>query len=224
MTSDGKKLQMFLCLIAGGGLFLPLIKAIYAEETVSFSFMETFESGNEVANTVDSRILLGIIIALLILLFVRVQKDNAILKIISVLAVISIGVIYYIDVEKIFTLVKVAGDKIKYGLGFYASIVGIGAMIIVGLADFFSKPREEYSRLERVVDNYQNNNQQANNSIYQNNNNNNQVNNTYQNSNINPPVNNMNNANTNQMKLSDLVNKTANNNANNNDINNGQNN
>ena len=218
MVSDGKKLQMFLCLIAGGGLFLPLIKAIYAEETVSFSFMKTFESGNEVANTVDSRILLGIIIALLILLFVRVQKDNAILKIISVLAVISIGVIYYIDVEKIFTLVKAAGDKIKYGLGFYASIVGIGAMIIVGLADFFSKPREEYSRLERVVDNYKNN-PQTNNSIYQNNQPN--VNNN-QNNNLNPPVNNNNNIN--QIKLSDLVNKSNNNDINNNDINNGQNN
>ena len=139
--NDIKKPQIIFSLIAGIGMFFPLYVLSSGNESESLSFMETFKhyESSEGMGIIDCKIVLGVLIAAFIILLVRLRKDNGILKVASLLTMIAAGVLFYVDVNKLAGVKALLSSMMKYGIGYYMSLIGIIAAIIFGLIEIFSK-------------------------------------------------------------------------------------
>ena len=128
MNNDLKKPQIVLCLIAGIGLFLPLLKISAYGESASVSFMATFDTPNIIeSGIINSKVVLGFIIATFIVLIIRiVNKDSFKMKMISFILIIASAVLFYINVDKIASVKGIISSMIKYGMGYYISLLCIG--------------------------------------------------------------------------------------------------
>ena len=162
---------------------------------MGLSFIKFFDSENNIIGSIDWKIILVLLIVLFVVLLIRLNKDLPIFKAASLLLILAMGVLYYIDIEKVIEAKKLLPETLKYGVGFYISIAGLVAMVIIGFVDLFSKQKNEYLEIEK----------KDNNNYYYNDK---KDDNFYQNDNVNDPVKPEETTNTNQIKLSDLVKKS----------------
>ena len=217
MNEDAKKIQVVLCFITGIGLFLPLLKISAYEESVSFSFMQAFDS-SEIVNTgfISAKIVIAVLVVALITLLIRFKNNNFILKILSLLFIIASGVLYYIDVDKISAAKLFFSSMMKYGYGYYLTLGGYIISIILGVIDIISNgssSRNGYpADYDMVINAHYNNNNSMNpnqtTSTTMNTTNSNPVNNNANQVVTNQPsFESQNNQPNNQVKLSDLVNQ-----------------
>ena len=149
MNGDKKKIQMVLCLLIGVGMFLPLYKISAYGQSASLTFMQVFDLSSKTAGVtvINCKIVLGILIAaFLVLLFRVVSKDNITLKIVSFLLILATGILFYIDVNKISAAKSLLSSMMKYGIGYYISLIGFIITIIFGLLDIFTESGLHNSR------------------------------------------------------------------------------
>ena len=233
MNSSPKKIQAFLCLIAGVGLFLPLIKVTAYGDSVSATFMEIFDTGNasSIEGLINGKIVIGVLVLAFIMLLVRFKVDGFPYKIGSLVLVIAAGVLFYIDVDKLNAAKSILSSMMKYGIGYYLSLLSLIVAIILGVIDIFNEGNNSRSGypadFDMVINKHYDGQNPVNNSgTYNIVNGNNMTNPQYNQNNVvnqqtNPnPVPQTNN---NQMKLSDLVSNSVinqENTNNNNNINN----
>lgn len=136
-----KKPQIIFCLIAGIGMFFPLYVFSSGNETESYSFMEMFKhyEASEGMGIIDCKIVLGVLIVAFIILLIRLMRDNGVLKIVSLLAMIAVGVLFYIDVHKLSGVKALLSSMMKYGIGYYMSLIGIIATIFFEMIELFTR-------------------------------------------------------------------------------------
>ncbi len=167
MGNSSRKLQALLCLIAGVGLFLPLATATISGVSESVSFIKLFSTtiiiGDEAI--IDGKILLGALAASLIVLLIPYRNSGIALKIISFVLVAAVGVIYWLDVSKLSSVVKLS-SMVKYDFGYYMSLISIGLLCLLAIIDLFSIKRDRYSLSDEEYNNMKKMNNNINNTTY----------------------------------------------------------
>ena len=235
MNNSYKKIEIILCLAAGVGLFLPLLTISAYGESASVSFMTGFDLPKLVDSGVfNSKLILGIIIVAFIVLLIRTfNNDSFGMRLVSFLLIIASAVLFYLNVDKLGTVKGLVSSAIKYGIGYYVSLLSFIVAIILGIVEFFNEGNSSRSSYpadyDAVINRHYGGQDTINNSgTYNIVNGNNMVNQQYNPNNManqqynqNPvPQNNSNN----QVKLSDLVSNSAINQENTNNTNNINNN
>ena len=194
-----KKIQPLLYIVAGAGIFLPFLTISAYGESESASFYEIFDVSKLTTEIIDVKIILGVIAFAFILSLIPNRKNGIGLKIFSLLVAIASGVLVYIDIDKISSLKGFLSSMVKYGIGYYMIIAGLGLAILIGIISLFYREKNYgYSIVYDQADNSYSINRPiitnnpvnpSNNPVNDNSNSENQVN----------PIN--------TMKLSDLINK-----------------
>ena len=142
MNVSLKKMQIFLCIIAAVGLFLPLLTMSMYGDSGSISFFD-FDNG---------KILLGLLVLLLITLALQFKYNNIIIKIISIVFVVASGVFFLIDASKMSSVKKYL-TVIKYGIGYYMTLIGLIMSFLTGILDLFSHNESSSDDINFVVNN-----------------------------------------------------------------------
>ena len=162
MKNSYKKLEAILCLIAGVGLFLPLLTVSGYGSSASVSFMTGFDMSKMMdSGAFNSKIVLGVLIVAFIVLIVRtLNRDSFGIKMVSFLLIIASLVLFYINVDKLASVKSIVSSMIKYGIGYYISLIGLIAAFILGLLDLFKNNNtdRDIDEMERILNAYHTNN------------------------------------------------------------------
>lgn len=202
---DARKIQALLCLIAGVCLFLPLIEISAYNESTSITFMQIFDNAEKLSGVINGKIVLTIFISSFIMIIVRLKMETFLTKLVSLLLIIASGVLFYIDVDKISAAKILLSSMMKYGIGYYITLVSIVLALLLGLIDIFSNSSHSgYVSMNDMEFNTLKEKNEMNNNVI-NNNANNSINNAPI-INKTPVLSEVKNEVNNQIKLSDIVN------------------
>lgn len=167
MKSSSKKIQVICSIISGVGLFLPLLKLSASDASAKITFMELFDSSKDISSVINSKIVLGVLIAAFIVQLITLVKKGFAYKLVSLLFILAFGVLFYIDVNKLSALKSLLSSMMKYDIGYYITLGAVILAFIIGLVELFNSSNN-YEELERIIDNYQQtNNEPVNNCVNQ---------------------------------------------------------